>query len=253
MDSFATMVKNYRVPEGRTAVFWIGQAGFILKTDKKQLIAVDPYLSDVCAREFGFKRLMPYLFAADELLFDYLILSHSHLDHMDVEALPELLKCKKTKIIGARDVRSVCEELGVLHRTITLRQGERFTESGITIQAMPCDHGDLAPDAVGLMITLNGLRIYFMGDTSYHPEWYRNMQMQHVDLLVLPINGAYGNLNEEQAARVCAALHPKLAVPCHFWNFAEHGGSPLIFMEQMKVYAPEVPVTLMRMGEGMVI
>ena len=48
-------------------------------------------------------------------------------------------------------------------------------------------------------------------------------------MLILPINGAFGNLNSEEAAKVVSILKPKLAVPCHYWNFAEHGGDPQRF------------------------
>ena len=71
--------------------------------------------------------------------------------------------------------------------------------------------------------------------------------------MILPINGAFGNLNEEQAARVIAALKPKLAVPCHYWNFAEHGGNPGVFQQKMKELAPDEKYHLMRQGEMMIL
>jgi L-ascorbate 6-phosphate lactonase len=118
---------------------------------------------------------------------------------------------------------------------------------------MPCDHGELAPDALGLLLTMGGKRIYIMGDTAYRPDLLENPEIQGVDLLILPINGAFGNLNEEQAARVIAALKPALAIPCHFWNFAEHGGDPGKFQKEMAEIAPESAYRLMRQGEGMLL
>ena len=61
------------------------------------------------------------------------------------------------------------------------------------------------------------------------------------------------NLNEQEAAKVIKALSPKLAVPCHFWNFAEHFGSPAEFMKQAADICPDASYTLMRQGEVMVI
>jgi L-ascorbate 6-phosphate lactonase len=92
-----------------------------------------------------------------------------------------------------------------------------------------------------------------MGDTCYRPDLLTDPRLRDLDLLILPINGAFGNLNEEQAAQVIATLKPKLAVPCHVWNFAEHGGSPGLFQEKMKELAPDCAYTLMRQGEGIVL
>jgi L-ascorbate 6-phosphate lactonase len=69
----------------------------------------------------------------------------------------------------------------------------------------------------------------------------------------MPINGAFGNLNEREGARAVSVVEPALAIPCHYWNFAEHYGSPYEFMTNMKQYCPNIPYTLMRQGEGMVL
>jgi len=73
------------------------------------------------------------------------------------------------------------------------------------------------------------------------------------DLLILPINGAFGNLDETQASQYARLLQPKCTIPSHYWNFAEHGGNPYIFMEQMKDMAPHLFYKVMRMGEHIII
>ena len=67
--------------------------------------------------------------------------------------------------------------------------------------------------------------------------------------MILPINGEYGNLNEVEGARAVGVVKPKLAIPCHYWNFAEHGGNPNTFAQQMKSNCPEIKYNLMRIGE----
>jgi L-ascorbate 6-phosphate lactonase len=74
-----------------------------------------------------------------------------------------------------------------------------------------------------------------------------------VDLFIAPINGAFGNLNEVQAARAAARVMPGIAVPCHYWNFAEHGGDPGKYMEAMKAEAPGVRAELMPMGGSLLL
>ena len=253
MEYFAQKVMAERIPEERVGVYFLGQAGFLFKTPSGQLAAVDPYLSDCCERYFGFKRLMPHLLGADELKLDQLIISHAHYDHFDPDSVPVLMAGGKTELIGALDTEAECKRLGLSKNITYLAQGETVIRGDVAVKGMPCDHGDLAPEALGLLLTVNGKKIYLMGDTAYRPDYLENEEIQDVDLLILPINGAFGNLNEEQAAQVIARLQPKLAVPCHYWNFAEHGGNPGLFQKAMSEIAPDIPYVLMRQGEGMLI
>ena len=254
MKNLATELLTATVPEGRVGVFFLGQAGFVLKTPSGKTIAVDPYLSNCCERYFGFKRLMPYILDANEVIFDYLVASHAHYDHFDPDSVPVLLGNGKTEFLGALDTKAECERLGISQRTRFLAVGDKVSlEENATLTAVRCDHGQDTPHAIGLLFEIAGKRIYMMGDTAYRPDWLTDEAIQGTDLLILPINGAFGNLDAEQAARVAQALTPKMAVPCHYWNFAQHFGSPFDFMEQMKERCPEVPYTLMRQGEGMLI
>jgi len=61
----------------------------------------------------------------------------------------------------------------------------------------------------------------------------------------------FGNLDSSEAADAAEILKPKLTVPCHFWNFAEHGGDPNKFIEEMK--NRNLNFKLMRIGEGIII
>lgn len=245
MKSFLERVREYIVPAGRVAVYWLGQAGFLFKTDDERLILLDPYFSDCCNRHFGFKRLMAYLMDADEVNADLLLVSHAHYDHLDIDSAADLLKNGKTRMWAAKDVEEEAAKLGLPAEQITyLAIGDTLTDGDVTVKAVACDHGELAPDALGFWITITGKSIYYMGDTAYRPEWYADEQLQGADLLILPINGAFGNLTETQAADTAKRLCPRMTVPCHFWNFAEHGGNPQLFVEAMG----EAPYTLMGIG-----
>ena len=251
--NFATKILTSPIAGGSVGVFALGQAGFVIKTDEGKLIALDPYLSNCCERYFGFKRLMPYVLDPLDIEFDLLIASHAHYDHFDPDSVPSLMGNKKTHFVGALDTRAECDRLGITERVSFLARGEKIERCGVKIKGLACDHGDLAPDALGLMITVGEKRIYFMGDTAYREDLLENEELKGVDLLILPINGAFGNLNEEQAADVVSILLPKLAVPCHYWNFAEHGGNPALFCQALRQKSPDSKYLLMRQGEGMVL
>lgn len=253
MSDFSVKLQSVTVPAGKVAVFWLGQAGYAFKTPSGQLIALDPYLSDCCNRYFGFKRLMAHILQPRDVVFDWLLCSHAHYDHFDPDSVPILLENGHTKLIGAKDILPVCERLSLKENITTLSVGDTVCCGDMTVTAVACDHGKLAPDALGLLLTFGGVRIYFMGDTAYRPDLLDDPRLHGVDLLILPINGAFGNLNEEQAALVVKELQPRMATPCHFWNFAAHGGDPAVFEEKMKETAPACAYNILRQGEGMII
>ena len=253
MTDFAQRVASARISEGGLGVFFLGQAGFVFKTPSGQTVAVDPYLSDCCERYFGFKRLMPHILDARDIAFHQLVITHAHYDHFDPDSVPALMAGGKTELIGARDILPECERLGLTERITILGVEESVTRGDLTVTGKDCDHGELAPDALGLLLHIGGKTVYVMGDTTYRPDRLDDPALQGVDLLILPINGAFGNLNEEQAARVVSVLKPQLTVPCHYWNFAEHGGDPGRFQQVMKDITPDAPYCLMRQGEGMTL
>lgn len=253
MENFAQKVLTTPVDKGQIGVFFLGQAGFILKTSSEKLIAVDPYLSDCCERYFGFKRLMPHILGADEIVFDYVVASHAHFDHFDPDSVPVLLGNGRTEFVGAKDTKAECDRLGIKDRLNFISVGDKVDMGGAVLTAVRCDHGPDTPHAIGLLFEIAGKKIYMMGDTAYRPEWLDDEAIQNVDLLILPINGAFGNLDAQQAAKTVSALKPRLAIPCHYWNFAEHFGSPYEFMTDMKALCPETPYVLMRQGEGMLL
>lgn len=253
MRDFAQKVSSLTVPAGAVGVCFLGQAGFIFKTPDNQLVAVDPYLSNCCERCFGYKRLMPYILDVNDLIFDEIIVSHAHYDHFDPDSIPVMMANGHTELIGALDTKTECERLGINKNVTYLSCNETLERGSAKITGLPCDHGKDTPYALGLMIEISGKRIYIIGDSAYRPDYLENPALHGADLLILPINGAFGNLNEEQAAYVIKELTPALSVPCHYWNFAEHGGNPGLFQEKMRKIAPESAYRLMRQGEIMVL
>lgn len=249
MRDFAQRAAALQVQEGTVGVCFLGQAGFIFKTPGGQLVAVDPYLSNCCEQYFGFKRLMPYILDAGDLVFDQIITTHAHYDHFDPDSIPVMMQNGHTELIGALDIKTECERLGIHENVTYLACGDTLERGEVKITAVPCDHGKDTPYALGLLLEISGKRIYIMGDTAYRPDYLENPMLHGVDLLILPINGAFGNLNEEQAANVIRQLKPVLAVPCHFWNFAEHGGDPGLFRRIMSETGQADGYRLMRQGE----
>ena len=223
MGNFADLVKN-RKPTGAATVFFTGQAGFIIKDYEGLTYAVDVYFSDCCEREFGFKRLTPKLLSPTEIVFDYVITTHSHSDHFDTDAMPDLMKPSATRLITTFSAKEKVKKLALDEsRVLYVGREDEIKLKNITLTAVFCDHGELDKHAVGYLIDVGGKRVYAVGDSAFRPE--KISDIRDVNLMFVPINGAFGNLNEAEAVEYVKIIKPEIAVPCHYGNFAEHGGS----------------------------
>lgn len=254
MAKTASEIENINVKKSEVVVFFMGQAGFIFKDSDNRLIAVDLYLSDCCERFFGFKRLMPKLIAPDELEFDIIIATHAHYDHFDIDAMPQLMSNSKAILYTSAEGVNECRKLNIsLNHVIEIPLGSTHKYENIEITAVYADHGELAPDAVGVILEIGDKCIYIAGDTAYRPEKVKEIANYEIDLMIVPINGAYGNLNEKEAVLLTEIMNPELVVPCHYGNFAEHGGNPDLFAKNMESMLSKQKYKVMKIGESIII
>ncbi|AET70509.1 putative Zn-dependent hydrolase of beta-lactamase fold protein [Desulfosporosinus orientis DSM 765] len=239
---------------GKTSVLHVGQAGFIFKSKKGITVGVDLFLTDCVERFDSLKRLSPKVVRPDELNLDYIIATHWHLDHFDVDAMPFIMANRKTKLLAAEDCREHVDNLKLdLNRTIFLSEGDTMQCDDVEVHAVFCDHGTGAPLAIGIVLYIDGYKIYIAGDTALRLDKAVDIaEYGPFDVMIAPINGAFGNLNEVEAVSLCEVHKPKLMIPCHFWTFAEHHGDPGKFMEEIK-RLPDHKYLIMAAGETAVI
>ena len=237
---------------GKTHLFSLGQAGFIVKSASGQLLAIDPYLSNCVERlegHKGYKRLLPQILTASEINLDMLICTHPHLDHFDIDAVPELISNGKTKLFCSVDCEKLIHQMQMEYYSSQItyvKPLESYDVGDFHVDFMNCDHGKGAPDAVGVVITVDGKRIYEAGDTCLRLDRINEIP-QPIDALIAPINGAYGNLNESECIQLSEALKPTFTVPCHYGMFASHHGDVGKFYELMT--EKKLPMLLMQQGE----
>ena len=131
-------------PLGKTYLFSVGQAGYIIKSKSGQLLAIDIYLSECVERlegHVGFKRLLPKILSPFDIAFDCVIATHPHWDHYDVDSIPELMSNNKTQLYASVD----CEEL-VKSESITnpnidyVKPGDHKECGDFTIDFINCDY-----------------------------------------------------------------------------------------------------------------
>lgn len=241
---------NYhQTPLQMVSIAWLGQAGFLIKNGSNKVLALDVYLSDLVERTDGNKRIMPSLFSARELCPDLVCVTHEHLDHLDLDTLSVWLN-KEIPLYTNENSEAMCRKKHLASdNIIAMHVGDKVKRDEYTIEAVFANHGDYAPNALGFIISTNGIKLYFTGDTSYEMSHMTCEKYRNINVMIPPINGEYGNMNERDAAMLAGRIKPDIVIPCHFWMFARHQGSPYEFETAMKEYAPESKCWVMALGE----
>ncbi|MEI6901479.1 MAG: MBL fold metallo-hydrolase [Bacteroidota bacterium] len=135
-----------------------------------------------------------------------------------------------------------------------LKEGEEWETKGVRFKAVFADHGDLATDANGLLIEIDGIKIYHAGDTSFSPDRIKSSLNTNVDIMIAPINGQYGNMNAGEACALAAILKPKIVIASHFWMFLEHVGEegkddPTTFLSESDGLSTNIRAMILAPGE----
>jgi L-ascorbate metabolism protein UlaG (beta-lactamase superfamily) len=151
---------------------------------------------------------------------DIVLLSHEHFDHLSLDDLNKVLYPGTTIIASP-----LCKEglKGVKTKeTRFLDPGGKISVGKVEIGAVPAYNVNKFKSpgepfhpkdqkGLGFIITMDGTRIYYAGDTDFIPE----MNDIAVDIALLPVSGTYV-MTAEEAAEASLAIHPKIAVPMHY-------------------------------------
>ena len=210
MQRLIGRIKHTKVVPGCLAIFWISQAGFVYKTADDKIIYVDPYLTDSVGRQFGhlmygFKRLTPTLIEPEEMEADLVLTTHAHGDHFDVDLMPVLAGKPQIRFAGAPDCEQLFLAAGIpVDRYAVFHAEERLDFDGFSMTGVYADHGELAPDALGVLLQFGDITVWQVGDSAYRPDKWQEIFRLGIDILIPPINGAFGNLDGVEAARLAA-------------------------------------------------
>ncbi|HSQ84350.1 MAG TPA: MBL fold metallo-hydrolase [Desulfobacterales bacterium] len=210
---------------GDLEIAFIGH-GTVMFTFEGKVIHVDPY-----SHVADYSKLPQA---------DLILLTHEHVDHLDLKAL-EILRTDKTKIILSKN----CAQQ--VKGGIIMGNGEVKTVDGLKIEATPAYNlVHMRGDGVayhpkgsgnGYVITFGDKRIYLAGDTENIPEM---KNLKNIDYAFLPMNLPY-TMTPEMVADAAKAFKPKVLYPYHYGET-----DPLKLVELMKD-APEVEIRIRKL------
>ncbi len=258
--STAMDILNTQLPPDTIALWWLGQAGFVLRSSSS-IVYLDPFLSSHPAR------LVPPLFTAGEgPPADLVLCTHEHWDHLDPQALRGLAQASpQARFVVPLPIVDQVTALDIsLERVKGVQPGEELDLGEVTLFPVPALHGLQAPPAVydfgfvqhdgkrlyrylGYVLEMAGVRVYAAGDTLAFDGLIERLRQLEVDIALLPINGRsyfreqldiVGNLDEREAADLAAAAGVKLLVPTHYEMFSANQGRPGVLVDYVRAYHP---------------
>jgi len=229
-------VRDFSVPQNSLALWWLGQAGFLIKSPGGTVLALDPYLTNSCkaiGESIGVNmdRMVPPPLAPAELAgIDAYVLTHSHDDHLDVQTLePYRAAGGIGPYIAPPQTVDKLNSLGVPDSQIQMTwPNKQHVVGDITLQAtfaIPLGADDLTH--VGYKVRLNsGVLFYFTGDTAYHESLVNGWDDKAPDAMIAVINPAFRNMSPMEAARLAKQLNARVVIPCHYDLFPDNSLPP---------------------------
>lgn len=220
-------------PDRNIKFIWFGHSTFLVNLEGT-ILFFDPVFSESAA-PFGFmvKRFQDAVVKLEELpKIDYIIISHDHYDHLDMETIT-FFKSKNTHFITPLGVTSHIKEWGVTQdRLHELDWWERFDLGKIQIICTPAQHfsgrrGMNGNKTLWSSWTVLGQkeRFYFSGDSGYDIHFKQIGDAYGPFDVTFLENGQYNPMWQavhslpEQTAQAHLDLRGKRLVPVHWGMF----------------------------------
>jgi L-ascorbate metabolism protein UlaG (beta-lactamase superfamily) len=147
---------------------------------------------------------------------DVVLVSHEHHDHCSPDDIKRVTGPGTVIVASAGaaqrlngDVRQVSPgqriQIGELEiEAVPAYNVNKFRAPGVPFHPREAGH-------MGYVVTVQGERLYFAGDTDHIPE----MSNLQCDVALLPIGGKY-TMDAEEAAQAAKNIGPRVVVPMHW-------------------------------------
>jgi L-ascorbate metabolism protein UlaG (beta-lactamase superfamily) len=239
-------------------ITWIGHATVLIELGGVRLLT-DPLLRPWLAH---LRRHGPAPPAGLTDSLDAVLISHLHLDHLDLPSLRDIPRT--ARLLAPRGAGRLLRREGFLHAE-EIAAGEQVDVAGVTVTAVRAVHDGrrfpYGPRADTLGFVAGG-RVYFAGDTDLFDGM---RELGGMDVALLPVWGwgpslGEGHLDPEAAARAAALVRPRVAIPIHWGTFYPRllarykpdrlTDPPHEFAAAVARVAPEVDVRVLAPGES---
>lgn len=159
---------------------------------------------------------------------DVLLISHSHMDHLDKRSLK--LVDKSARAIVPSDCVKLMRAQG-FSNVVGVSAGDELEAGGLKIRAVFADHAgsrmpwNVPAETLGFVVE-GSQSVYYAGDT----DLFEGMADLHeaLDVALIPVWGwgpklGPGHLDPLRAASATVLLKPRLAIPVHWGGYLPAG------------------------------
>lgn len=235
--------------EARPRLSFIGHATVLLEGTEAALLT-DPFFKPKML--WLQRRVLPSRTPAELPAVDVVLISHTHPDHFDPEAIRALTPRPVLVMPWGRGRRLRKQGFTV----VDLKPGESWTCKNVIITAVKARHN--AWHNVGYLIEMDGTKIYFTGDSKLF-NGLQDLAAENIDFMLMPYAGTpvIGNIwTLRQAARAVSWVKPKAVVPIHMetfghWITGKPSVGPEVFRDLLKTEVPETVCRVLRPGESL--
>lgn len=202
---------------------YLGQSGYILKTDNTEII-IDPYLSDSVNRIAGRPRTLPIPLNPRDIDCSAVICTHNHLDHLDPDTVTDIPNSQPfiTTYEGAEELKKLGKS-----NVKPFKAGDTVLVGDFELTAVFADH---TVESFGLIVKTEGKTLYFSGDTLFNEKLF-DIARYKPDVAFICINGKLGNMNVDEALVLAKELGASVNIPNHYDMFASNSENPHLFAD----------------------
>lgn len=258
MDEIKARIEKSHPENGSVEIFWFEQSHFLFKTERNQLIHIDPFLSRTVRPE---NHIYPEpLLEPGEATATHVFMTHDHRDHTDPETLKPLSDANTAcEFIGSSESCETCKSIGIPDALLTQAvQGRTISFDGFSVDVVFAkDTSDENTTThLGFVFDFNGISAYVTGDTRTNPEEYASELLgvagSRPDVMIVPVNDGYNNPGPGGASKLVEMVDPGLIIPCHFGCFKNNTIDPNLFLEALNTPYRE-RAKIMKRGESIVL
>jgi L-ascorbate metabolism protein UlaG (beta-lactamase superfamily) len=214
-------------------ITFIGHSSFLLQMNGRKVL-VDPVFAKrlVVLR----RQRLPGLLAEELPAIDLVLLTHAHMDHLDISSLRRVIRVtrrltgKTPEVVVPRGVEDLVTSLG-FSKVHGLAWWQQIDLQGLRVTMTPCQHWgarmfrDTHRGYGGYVINSGDHSVYHSGDTAYFDGFQKIGALLKPQVALLPI-GAYFpdsyrtvHTSPEEAVKAFLELGAEQMVPMHYGTF----------------------------------